>query len=121
VDAGGRVAAAAALVGAFSPWALACAAVAAATGGVSAWLHLGAPAAFWSTAYGRTLLVKLALVAPVAATGAYNWRRLRPALAAGREDVTRLLARTATVELVVAALVLAATAVLVATPPAPGR
>jgi putative copper export protein len=102
-------------VNAYSPWALAFAATVVVTGAASAWLHLDAPAALWSTAYGRTLLVKLALLAPVLALGAYNWRRVRPALhdAAG---VARLR-RSAAAELAIGALVLAVTAVLVATPP----
>jgi copper transport protein len=111
-----RVAAAASLVSAFSPWALACAAVAAATGTTSAWLHLGAPTALWSTAYGRTLLVKLALLVPAAVAGAGNWRRVRPALVAGT-DATAELSRSVAVELLAAAAVLAVTAILVALSP----
>jgi putative copper export protein len=60
------------------------------------------------------LLVKVALFAAVSLFGAYNWRRLTPAL----EDPDRLhvLRRSATTELVVGALLLAATAALVALP-----
>jgi putative copper export protein len=112
---GERAPAAAALVNAFSPWALAFAATVAVTGAAAAWLHLAAPAALWSTTYGRTLLVKLAVLVPVAATGAYNWRRLRPSL--HDEQGGARLTRSATVELAAAAVALAVTAVLVATPP----
>ena len=104
----------AALVNAFSPTALLFAGLTAATGLVSAWIHLGSVPALWETPYGRTLLVKLAILAVVAAAGAYNWRRVRPALGdvagAGR------VRRSATAELAFGALVLAVTAVLVATP-----
>ena len=109
-----RGAAAAAAVEAFSPVALTYAGVAAVTGAVSAWLQLGTLGALWTSAYGRTLLVKLALLALVAATGAYNWRRVRPAL--GDESGARRVRRSATFELAMGAAVLAVTAVLVATP-----
>jgi putative copper export protein len=104
----------AALVNAFSPTALLFAGITAATGLVAAWIHLGSVPALWETAYGRTLLVKLAVLSIVVATGAYNWRRVRPALGdvAGAVRVRR----SATAELAVGALVLAVTAVLVATP-----
>ncbi|MBV9880906.1 MAG: copper resistance protein CopC/CopD [Gemmatirosa sp.] len=107
------------LVGAFSPAALAFAALTVATGLFAAWLHLGAVSALWRSAYGRTLLVKLAALVVVAAFGAYNWRRLRPALgdaALGDVADASRLRRSATMELAFALLVLAVTAVLVATP-----
>ena len=106
----------AALVDAFSPVALACAAVVVATGIVSSWMHLPTLDALWTTTYGRTLLVKLALLSLVLGTGAYNWLRVRPTL--GDERSAHRLLRSSTVELVVAACVLAATAVLTATPTA---
>jgi copper transport protein len=102
-------------VGAFSPWALAFAGIVVITGAASAWLHLPSVGALWSTGYGRTLLVKLALLAPVLAAGGYNWLRVRPTLG-GSPSVARLT-RAASVELTFGALVLAVTAVLVATPP----
>jgi putative copper export protein/methionine-rich copper-binding protein CopC len=104
----------AALVNAFSPTALLFAGITAATGLVAAWIHLGSLSALWETSYGRTLLIKLAVLSIVVATGAYNWRRVRPALGdvAGAVRVRR----SATAELAVGALVLAVTAVLVATP-----
>ena len=108
------------LVDAFSPTALVFAALVAATGVVATWVHVGTVAALWQTAYGRTLLVKLALIAGLIAFGAYHWRRVRPALATdpGSAADAGRLRRSAGLELLVAALVLAATAVLVATPPA---
>ena len=104
------------LVNAFSPTALAFAGVTATTGVFAAWLHLGEVSALWETAYGQTLLLKLAVLSVVGATGAYNWLRVRPAL--GDLEGARRVRRSATVELAVGALVLAVTAVLVAMPTA---
>jgi putative copper export protein len=111
----GRWEAVAGLVSAFSPMALACAAVLVATGTFAAWLHLGSVGALWGSGYGRTLLVKLALLVPALGAGAYNWRRVRPALHDARGAAR--LQRWAMVELVAGAAVIAATAVLVALEP----
>ena len=102
------------LVNAFSPTALAFAGVVAVTGLFAGWLHLGSLPALWQSAYGRTLLVKLAVLSVVAGTGAYNWLRARPAL--GDVDGARRIRRSASLELAVGAVVLVITAVLVATP-----
>lgn len=112
---GARGAAAADFVNAFSPVALTSAGVLVATGIVAAWLHLGSWHAFVASDYGRTLLIKLALVATVVALGAINWRIIRPQL--GTEAAARRLRRSAALELLAAAAVLAATAVLVASSP----
>ena len=101
------------LVNAFSPTALTFAGATATTGVFAAWLHLGAVSALWETAYGQTLLVKLAVLSVVAATGAYNWLRIRPIL--GDIEGASRVRRSATVEIAVGMLVLAVTAVLVAT------
>lgn len=114
-DEGTRGTAAADFVNAFSPVALTSAGVLVATGIVAAWLHLGSWHAFVDSDYGRTLLIKLALVATVVALGAINWRIMRPAL--GTEAAARRLRRSAASELIAAAAVLAATAVLVASSP----
>lgn len=103
------------LVQAFSPVALAFAALVVITGVFAAWVHLGSASALWETRYGRILLVKLGLLVPVLAAGAYNWRRATPGLTTGRGAAT--LRRSAALELTAALLVLAATAFLVATPP----
>ena len=103
----------AALVNAFSPVALVCAGALTLTGLFATWLHVGAPSALWQTDYGRTLLIKLALLTAVFGTGAYNWLRLRPAL--GDEVGASRLRRSAAVEIAAGVLVLLATAVLVAT------
>jgi copper transport protein len=106
------------LVNAFSPAALVFAGLAVVTGGFAAWMHLGNFAELWLSDYGRTLLLKLAVVSLVALTGGYNWRRVRPAL--GTNQGTRRLTLSASTELVVAAVVIVITAVLVATPPPSG-
>lgn len=110
----GRAAAAAALINAFSPTALFFAGMVVATGVFSAWLHLGTVPALWTTAYGRTLLLKLGVAALVFGTGAYNWLKVKPALE--HEHTAGRLRRSAIVELIIALAVLAVTAVLVATP-----
>jgi putative copper export protein/methionine-rich copper-binding protein CopC len=102
------------LVNAFSPTALIFAGLVGLTGVLAAWVHLGSIAALWQTAYGKTLLVKLAVLSVVAGTGAYNWLRVRPAL--GNVEGGRRIRRSGTTELAVGVVVLLVTAVLVATP-----
>jgi copper transport protein len=102
------------IVHAFSPAALALAGVTAVAGVFMSWTHLPNLESLWTTEYGRLLLLKLGLVAGTAATGAYNWLRVRPSV--GAQAGARRLRRSATAELAIAALVLAVTAVLVATP-----
>jgi copper transport protein len=84
------------------------------TGVITAYLHLGEVSALWTSVYGKTLIGKLCLVAIVLSLGAYNNQRLKPTL--GTEEAGRRLARTATIEIAVAALVLIVTAVLVNLP-----
>jgi copper transport protein len=110
----GRFSAVAALIGVFSPRALAMAGIVVATGTVGALLHLGSVGALWQTGYGRALLLKVLLFLLVVAVGAYNWRRMKPRL--DRGDSPEGMRRTATVELLLAAVVLLVTAVLVALP-----
>lgn len=98
----------------FSPAALVLAGIAAGTGVVSAVFQLSALSDLWASAYGRTLLVKLGVVALVAAAGAYNWLRIKPRLS-DAADASRLRASGA-LELAAAAIVLLITAILVATP-----
>jgi putative copper export protein len=104
----------AALVNAFSPLAIAGAGLLAVTGASTAVLYLQAPADLWATWYGRTLLLKIAMFAGVAATGFVNWQYVRPRLM--RSGGAEVLRRTVTIELTVAALVLAVTALLVGLP-----
>lgn len=103
------------LVNAFSPTALVFAGLVIATGVIAAWIHVGFGAALWRSEYGRVLLIKVAMLALLIATGAYNWLRVRPAL--GDEVGAARIRRSGRIELVVAVLVLLVTAVLVATPP----
>jgi copper transport protein len=102
----------------FSATALFFAALVLLTGLFASWLHLGSLAALTGSRYGRTLLVKLAAVAVVAAAGLFNWRRARPAL--DRAEGAQRFRRSAAIEVAAALLVLAVTAALVATPP-PGH
>ncbi len=101
------------LVRAFSPTALGFAAMLALTGLIAAWDNLGGLAPLWRSAYGRTLLIKQGFLSIAAATGAYNWRRVLPALGEPRSSAR--LRQSSLVELAAAALVLIATAVLTAT------
>lgn len=102
------------LVRAFSPTALAFAALLAITGLFTAWGNLGGFAPLWQSEYGRTLAIKLGFLSITAATGAYNWRRVLPSL--GEPISSARLRRSSLVELSASLLVLIATAVLVATP-----
>lgn len=102
------------VVNAFSRVALAAVVLLLATGVVNAWLHLGSLDALWASGYGRTLAVKLALVAGAGALGFYNWRVVRPALEATPRP--GLIRGPAAVELLLGMAVLAATAFLVGTP-----
>jgi copper transport protein len=110
-----RTAAVASLVNAFSPTALFFAGMVVSTGVFAAWLHLGSIPALWQSAYGRTLLLKLAVLSVVFGTGAYNFLRVKPTL--GDPVSTQRLRRSAALELAVGVVVLAVTAVLVATSP----
>lgn len=109
-----RESALAAVVNGYSPLALAGAGTAVGAGLLLAWKYLGSIGAITGTAYGLSLLLKLALVGGVAALGAHNWRRVRPAL--GSAPASERLRRSATAELALGTALLAVTAVLVALP-----
>jgi putative copper export protein len=102
------------LVNSFSPLALSAATIVALTGATTAWLHLKRISSLYTTSYGLTLVVKLALVLMVVILGAWNWKRVRPSL--GAEGSEHTIRRSARVELTFAALVLIATSVLVTLP-----
>jgi putative copper export protein len=57
--------------------ALPSAAAVAAAGVVAAYLYVGAFSNLWTTAYGRILLLKVALVGAIGGCGFVNWRRLQ--------------------------------------------
>lgn len=102
------------LVNRFSTIALWSAGLLVLTGLTTAYRHLGQLSALWTSIYGKTLIGKLCLVAVVFTLGAYNNRRLRPSL--GTDEAGRRLARSATLEIGIAAIVLIVTAVLVNLP-----
>ena len=101
-------------VRAFSPLALVSFAALALTGLWASWINVGSGAALVGSTYGRTLLLKLALIAGVVALGAYNWKRVTPVLETESGE-NGFLARSARAEVVLGALVLLVTAALVAT------
>jgi putative copper export protein len=101
-------------VSAFSTVALTSAGIVTFTGVVSAKLRLGSWIALVTSAYGLVLILKVLLVFGVAAIGWFNWKKVRPALAAG--DGVDLLRKAARAELGMALLVIIATSVLVALP-----
>lgn len=100
----------ASLVNAFSPIALASAALVVTSGVIASWVHLETLSALWQTTYGRVLLVKLLLVAIAASIGAYNFRRVQPQLA--NEVGPARLKRSAGIELSVGFLILLVTGFL---------
>lgn len=106
------------IVPVFSPVALVAAGVLVATGTVASFVHVESVGALVSTAYGRLLLTKVALVLTVMVLGAVNWRRLTPQLLEAGDAAA--LRRNATRELVIAQLVILVTALLVRTSPVAG-
>jgi putative copper export protein len=102
------------LVNGFSRVALSAVAVLVVSGIVSNWARLGTPLALFGTAYGRVLLVKLALVGAAFLLGLYNWRKVRPSLVE-HPDAGQLRI-PATLEMILGILVLLVTALLVAIP-----
>ena len=105
---------AAVFTNAFHPIALIGATLTIAAGAVLSFRYLGGSLSnLWTSSWGRTLLLKLALLTGVAAFGAWNWRVMKPTL--GSADAARRLTRSALSELAIATLLLIVTAVLVAT------
>ena len=103
-----------ALVDRFSPLALGSATTVAVTGGLTALLYVGGLGQFWTSTYGRVLLLKTVLFLTTAMVGAYNWRWVRPRL--GAPGGVAALRRAGTVELTIASVLLAVTAWLVHLP-----
>ncbi len=104
-----------ALVPRFSPIAIACVTTLVVTGLAASWIHLPSFEALLSSAYGRVLSIKLVFVAAVAGLGFVNWKELTPRL--GEPSGQQALRGAATVEVLVAHVVLLLTAILVVTPP----
>lgn len=83
----------------FSNLGIACVAVLLVSGGVNAWYLVGSIPALLGTAYGQTLLVKLAVVAAMLGLAAFNRFRLVPRLAVGDDSsAAPRLARHAMIE-----------------------
>jgi len=104
----------------FSTMAVASVAILVVAGTVNGYLQVRAWRGLWETQYGVLLLVKLGLVVPLLALGAYNNRyavpRLRAQIASAMER--RRFLRFAGAELLVMAAVVGVTAGLVNAPPA---
>src|ERR1019366_3225933 len=77
----------------FSVLGLAGAALLGTTGLITSWTHLNPLAALWSTPYGYALIAKLCVVTAVLGLGAWNWRRVGPAL--GKEGGALKIHRSA--------------------------
>ena len=100
----------ASLVNSFSPIALASAAVVVVSGSIASWVHVEHLPDLWQTAYGRILMIKLALVAVTLTIGAYNFRKVQPQLA--NEAGSARLKHSAALELSVGFLILLVTGFL---------
>jgi len=104
----------AALVDVFSPLAVAAVGAVLVTGGATAFLYVEHWSQLWQTCYGLTLVGKVVLMFVTGAVGAYNWRRVRPRL--GTPSGRATLRTSAGLELALACVILAVTAVLVHMP-----
>ena len=115
------------LVARFSTVALAAVAALVASGVAQSILYLDSLSDLVETAFGRAIVVKVALLGALVALGAYNRRRSQPELkrlAAGAEAPGRTgvaLRRTLRAEVALMAAVLAVTAALVAYSPSAGE
>ncbi len=102
------------MVNAFSRVALPAVVVLVASGGVTSFIQGGGLSGLLGSTWGRTLLLKLAVVAVAFFLGFYNWRKVRPSLPGNPDAGT--LRIPATVEAMLGIVVLLITAALVATP-----
>jgi copper transport protein len=84
---------------------------------VLAVIQVGEPAALWTTAYGRVLLAKLALLVALFGLAAINRWRLTGAAAAGEAWARKRLVRATAVELVLAVAIFGVVATWRFTPP----
>jgi copper resistance protein D len=83
-----------------------------AAGAAVLWILLGRFSELWTSAYGCLASVKIALVACLLALAAWNKLRLVPRIAAGDPVAVRRLRRSIRAEMLVAGLILLATAAL---------
>jgi copper transport protein len=103
------------LLRAFSPLALVCAVILAATGVASAWMQLGDVGLVLNSPYGLALIRKVVVVVLIAALGAYHWRIAQPSLDTERSFVR--LRTSLALDVILVVLILALTAVLTGTAP----
>ncbi|HEY9228112.1 MAG TPA: CopD family protein [Gemmatimonadaceae bacterium] len=101
------------LVRSYHKAAVECVALVLITAVFAAWLRFSAFSDLWVTAYGRILLLKLALAIVLLGIGWYHWRNV--VTPEWDDDTGFRFKRSAAVELLVGAAVLGATAVLVST------
>lgn len=110
------------IVARFSITALASVEILILTGLYQTWAHVSGPSALASTAYGRTLLIKLGLVAAMLVPAAFNLLVARPRLAHDRDPMPahdlRRFHRAVAAETGLGLLVLGSVAVLTSLPPA---
>lgn len=108
------------LVPRFSRLAAIAVAILVVTGGYSALVHVRSLQALTVTTYGRTLLVKLLLVLPAVALGAYHRFVLRPRMEGRRPagNTPHRFLRSLSAEIALGAAILLVVAVLTITPPA---
>jgi copper resistance protein D len=107
----------------FSARGMAAVATLVATGIVNSWYLVGSTEALLGTYYGKLLLLKLGLFLAMVGIAAFNWSRLTPALVqtdslAAAQIARRRLFRSATIEVVAGAIIIAIVAVLGTEPPA---
>jgi copper transport protein len=88
-------------------------------GVLSGFLEVRSWSGLWETTYGRLLLVKVGLVLPILALGAFNNRVSVPCLRTGVSSAVerRRFVTSVTVELALAVVIVGVTAALVAEPP----
>jgi putative copper export protein len=98
------------IVRAFSPAALASAALIAVAGTTALFIHVGTPRDLLFTRYGVVLLLKIAVFLTAAGVGYVNWRHLTPRL--HQVGQRRLFSRTAAFEIALAVVAILLTAVL---------
>ena len=96
----------------FGRIALAVVSVLAAAGLIALSRFLGHASALWDSAYGRTMCVKLVLVAGLLSLAAFNKFRLTPRLLAGDAAAAHSMRRSIHAEMALAAAILLTTAVL---------
>ena len=101
-------------VAAFSPVAMAAAGVLAVSGAAAVFVHVEAPAKFFVSAYGWTLIAKVIAYLGAAGAGFLNWRRVTPRL--HTEEGRLLFSRTARIELALAVVALCLTSWLTGLP-----